>query len=102
MITPFGPSVEEVPLPSSPLVNVIAQVRFPAVMKIEADKSFVSTFQEAIRQDYPILRPERQLGVMIGPSGVHAPGRRHRLALRSSGPRCMAGDPGLVVRLAFG
>lgn len=69
-ITPFGPSVEEVPLPSSPLVNVIAQVRFPAVMKIEADKSFVATFQEAIRQDYPILRTERQLGVMIGPSGA--------------------------------
>jgi uncharacterized protein (TIGR04255 family) len=70
ILTPFGSSVEEVPLPSSPLVNVIAQIRFPAVMKIEADKSFVSTFQEAIRQDYPILRPERQLGVMIGPSGV--------------------------------
>jgi uncharacterized protein (TIGR04255 family) len=67
---PFGLSVEEVPLSRSLLVNVIAQVRFPAVMKIEADKSFVATFQEAIRQDYPILRAERQLGVMIGPSGV--------------------------------
>lgn len=69
-MTPFGPSVEEVPLPASPLVNVIAQVRFPAVMRIEADKGFVATFQEAIRQDYPILRAERQLGVMIGPAGV--------------------------------
>jgi uncharacterized protein (TIGR04255 family) len=68
--TPFGPSVEEVPLTRAPLVNVIAQVRFPAVMKIEADSSFVATFQEAIRKDYPILRPERQLGVMIGPGGV--------------------------------
>jgi uncharacterized protein (TIGR04255 family) len=69
-MTPFGPSVEEVLLPASPLVNVIAQVRFPAVMRIEADKGFVATFQEAIRQDYPILRAERQLGVMIGPAGV--------------------------------
>ena len=67
--TPFGPSVQEVPLTRAPLVNVIAQVRFPAVMKIE-DNAFVANFQEAIRKDYPILRPERQLGVMIGPGGV--------------------------------
>jgi uncharacterized protein (TIGR04255 family) len=67
---PFGPSAEEVPLPASPLVNVIAQVRFPPVMRIEADKAFVATFQEAIRHDYPILRAERQLGVMVGPAGV--------------------------------
>jgi len=68
-ITPFGPSVQEVPLTRAPLVNVIAQVRFPAVMKIE-DSAFVANFQEAIRRDYPILRPERQLGVLIGPGGV--------------------------------
>jgi uncharacterized protein (TIGR04255 family) len=70
MTVPFGPSVQEVPLTRAPLVNVIAQVRFPAVMKIEADSGFVATFQESIRKDYPILRPERQLGVMIGPGGV--------------------------------
>lgn len=69
-MTPFGPSVQEVPLSRAPLVNVIAQVRFPAVMKIEADSGFVATFQELIRKDYPILRPERQLGVLIGPGGI--------------------------------
>lgn len=68
--SPFGASVEEILLSASPLVNVIAQVRFPAVMRIETDRSFVSAFQESIRHDYPILRGERQLGVMIGPSGV--------------------------------
>ena len=68
-MTPFGPSVQEVPLTRAPLVNVIVQVRFPAVMKIE-DSAFVANFQEAIRTDYPILRPERQLGVLIGPGGV--------------------------------
>jgi uncharacterized protein (TIGR04255 family) len=68
-VTPFGPSVPEVPLTRAPLVNVIAQVRFPAVMKIE-DRGFVADFQEAIRKDYPILRPERQLGVLIGPGGA--------------------------------
>ncbi len=69
-MTPFGPPVQEVPLSRAPLVNVIAQVRFPAVMKIEADRGFVATFQESIRNDYPILRQERQLGVMMGPGGV--------------------------------
>ena len=68
-MTPFGPTVQEVSLTRDPLVNIIAQVRFPAVMKIE-DSAFVANFQEAIRKDYPILRPERQLGVMIGPGGV--------------------------------
>ena len=68
-MTPFGPSVQEVRLARAPLVNVIAQVRFPAVMKIE-DSAFVANFQEAIRNDYPILRSERQLGVLIGPGGV--------------------------------
>jgi uncharacterized protein (TIGR04255 family) len=70
--TPFGAPVQEVPLSRAPLVNVIAQVRFPAVMKIEADSGFVATFQELIRKDYPILRPERQLGVMVGPGGVQS------------------------------
>lgn len=69
-MTPFGPSVPEVPLAKAPLVSVIAQVRFPPVMKIEADGAFVATFQEAIRKEYPILRPERQLGVMVGPGGI--------------------------------
>lgn len=69
-LTPFGPSVDEVPLTRAPLVNVIAQVRFPAVMKIDGDSGVVGTFQELIRKDYPILRPERQLGVLIGPGGV--------------------------------
>ena len=67
--TPFGPPAQEMPLIRAPLVNVIAQVRFPAVMKIE-DSAFVANFQETIRKDYPILRPERQLGVLIGPGGV--------------------------------
>jgi uncharacterized protein (TIGR04255 family) len=62
--------VEEVPLRDSPLVGVIAQVRFPAVMSIQPDSSFVAPFQEALRKDYPVLRQERQLQVLIGPSGA--------------------------------
>src|SRR5207302_6060775 len=48
---------------------VIAQVRFPAVVSIQADPVFVAPFQEALRKDYPILRQERQLQVLIGPTG---------------------------------
>ena len=68
--TPFGPSVEEVHLSSSPLVGVIAQVRFPAVTSIQPGSSFVAPFQEALRKDYPVLRQERQLQVLVGPSGA--------------------------------
>jgi uncharacterized protein (TIGR04255 family) len=68
--TPFGPPVKEVPLRNAPIVSVIAQVRFPAVMSIQPDSSFVAPFQEALRKDYPILRQERQLQILIGPSGA--------------------------------
>jgi uncharacterized protein (TIGR04255 family) len=67
--TPFGPPVQEVPLRHAPLVSVIAQVRFPPVMSIQADPGFVAPFQEALRSDYPIMRQERQLQVLIGPTG---------------------------------
>src|SRR5580692_10662572 len=66
---PFGPPVDEVHLQNSPLVSVIAQVRFPAVVAIQGEPSFVAPFQEKLRKDYPILRQERQLQVLIGPSG---------------------------------
>lgn len=68
--TPFGPPVKEVPLRNAPIVSVIAQVRFPAVISIQPDSSFVAPFQEALRKDYPVLRQERQLQVLIGPSGA--------------------------------
>ena len=80
-MTPFGPSVQEVPLTRAPLVNVIAQVRFPAVMKIEADSGFVATFQELIRK---------------------ATGRRDGLALRDQGPGCLAGNTGSNLRVPLG
>ena len=66
---PFGSPVTEVPLSKAPLVHVIAQVRFPQVLSID-DPSFVAGFQERIRDQYPILRQERQIGMEIGPAGV--------------------------------
>lgn len=67
--TPFGPPVPEVRLSASPLILVVAQLRFPRIVAIET-AGFIAGFQEALRADYPILRPERQVELHIGPSGA--------------------------------
>jgi uncharacterized protein (TIGR04255 family) len=59
----------EVPLASAPLVRVIAQVRFPLVASIEKQE-FIGPFQEAIRREYPILRQERESGIVLTPAGI--------------------------------
>lgn len=59
----------EVSLPSAPLVRVLAQVRFPQILSIEK-QDFVAAFQEAIRDQYPVLRSERTQGIAVGPQGA--------------------------------
>ncbi|HBB35884.1 MAG TPA: TIGR04255 family protein [Cyanobacteria bacterium UBA8803] len=59
----------EVPLKEAPLILVLAQVRFPVILSIK-DSSFVAPFQEAIRENYPILQPEQTRGLILGPQGV--------------------------------
>jgi len=59
---------EEVPLPDAPLVRVVAQVRFPPIVSIDRPE-FIGPFQEAIRDTYPILRPERTHALVVGPQG---------------------------------
>jgi uncharacterized protein (TIGR04255 family) len=60
---------KEVPLTAAPLIRVIAQVNFPPILSIEKNE-FVGSFQEAIRSDYPILRPEQIQGFAFSPQGV--------------------------------
>lgn len=68
--SPFGDEpLKEIPLPDAPLVRVVSQARFPQIASIEK-REFVGTFQEAIRSDYPILREEHGIALMIGPNGV--------------------------------
>ncbi len=62
-----SPPSEE-PLTKAPLVRVIAQVRFPPILSIEK-KEFVGSFQEAIRDKYPILQPEKTQGFILDPQG---------------------------------
>jgi uncharacterized protein (TIGR04255 family) len=59
----------EVPLDRAPLIRVLAQVRFPPILSI-ADSSYVAAFQEAIREEYPTLRPEQILEAAPGRDGV--------------------------------
>ena len=64
-----GPPPPEVPLTDPPLVRVIAQVRFPLIASLEKRK-FIASFQEAIREFYPVLRPEEGRSVVLGSQGV--------------------------------
>lgn len=64
-----GPPPAEVPLDAPPLVRVVAQVRFPVIASIEK-REFIAPFQEAIRGDYPVLRPEQNRSFTLGPEGV--------------------------------
>lgn len=64
-----GPPPAEVPLTDAPLVRVIAQARFPLVASVE-QRDFVAPFQEAIRAEYPVLRPEQSRSVVFGQTGM--------------------------------
>lgn len=67
-----APPPEEVPLKDAPLIRVIAQVRFPPILSIEK-KDFVGSFQEAIREKYPILQPEQTQTFVFGPQDAVQP-----------------------------
>lgn len=65
-------SPKEVPLKNAPLIRVIAQMRFPTILSIE-NKGFVSSFQEAIREDYSILQPKKTQDFILGEEGLILP-----------------------------
>ncbi len=64
-----APVPQEVHLEAAPLVRVVAQVRFPLVASIE-QRDFIAPFQEAIRREYPALRPEKNFGMVVGSNGL--------------------------------
>lgn len=66
-----APTPKEVPLKDPPLVRVLAQLRFPKIASIVRD-DFIGPFQEAIRQEYPILRPEEGHDIVVVPEGVQS------------------------------
>jgi len=76
---PLGGSAPlEVPLPKSPLVRVVAQVRLPGIIKIGLPEE-ASRFQEAIRTEYPLFEQNSMNEVRIdlaagAPSIQQSPG----------------------------
>lgn len=69
--TPFGDPVVGTPLADAPLVAVLAQVRFPPITSI-AREEFIGPFQELVRREFPVLRQEREMSVVLTPDGVKA------------------------------
>jgi uncharacterized protein (TIGR04255 family) len=65
-----SPPPKEVPLDKAPLVRVVAQVRFPINLSVD-QKDNVSLFQQAMRDEYPILRQEQSMA--ITPQGIIQP-----------------------------
>jgi len=66
---PFGDDIVEVVLPLPPLIRVVAQIRFPPVASV-SNQAFMAPFQEALRRDYPILRQEREVSLVVGADGA--------------------------------
>ncbi len=67
----------EKPLERAPLIRVIAQVRFPVVVGIEAPE-LVVPFQDSIRSIYPVLR-QKQIRRIVLERGVQAEGPPSRV-----------------------
>ncbi len=72
--TPFGDEpLDEILLSDAPLIAVVAQLRFPPVASI-AREEFIGPFQEALRSDYPVLRAEQEVSLILTQSGIGAGG----------------------------
>jgi uncharacterized protein (TIGR04255 family) len=70
---PFGDDpVEEVPLPGSPLVRALAQVRFPnlAALSTPSADATVGRIVEHLKDDYPIIGEQREAQLVMTQEGV--------------------------------
>lgn len=74
---PFGvDDPVEVPLTNAPLDRVIAQVRVPRTPKLTSEAS-IDHVRDVIGGEYPILRQEDEMEIVIGPNGaVSSPSQR--------------------------
>ncbi|PWU19989.1 MAG: hypothetical protein C5B49_04975 [Bdellovibrio sp.] len=58
------PKYKEVRLPRAPLEVVLAQVRYESILAIQSQPNIIP-FQDSIRKDYPILRPQQSQATSI-------------------------------------
>jgi uncharacterized protein (TIGR04255 family) len=61
--------VAEIPLARAPLVNVLAQVRYPKIPLFGTEEGAAS-LRDQLRERYPILRQESALALVVSSSGV--------------------------------
>lgn len=76
MLTPEAlglPSAERLLFPTPPLKLAVCQIRFPAILKISTPAG-VAALQEAIQGDYPLLRTESGIALLVEVQG----GATHR------------------------
>lgn len=62
------PRVADIRLAKSPLTEVICQVRFPPILRIEA--GLPSTFQDLVRERFPLFEVEQGLRIRVSASGM--------------------------------
>ena len=63
-----GTSIAEVLLQNSPIVTVLAQLRFPTAASLTT-LSGIADFQSALRDTYPVMRHEDQTMAKLSPDG---------------------------------
>src|SRR5258708_913017 len=76
------PEYERVVFANSPLRLVIAQIRFPILLRF-GDSTFLAPFHEAIRSDYPHVLRENQVSVALSPRGLQAGPGENMVRFRS-------------------
>lgn len=63
--TPFiGPPPSDIPLQNTPLIRVIAQIRFSRLLSLEG-QDFAALYQKLIKDDFPILEKEDQYNFQL-------------------------------------
>lgn len=69
MKQPFGEErLAEIPLDPAPIIMVVAQLRFPAMVSLTSEAS-LGVFQDAIRSDYPIMERQEFHPLVFTPNG---------------------------------
>lgn len=65
------PDYDQVVFAKPPLRVVLAQIRFPTLFRFQ-ERPFLAPFHDAIREAYPRVELERQVGVKVSPQGAES------------------------------
>jgi uncharacterized protein (TIGR04255 family) len=65
--------IPDVILTSPPLIEVICQVRFPTVLRLQHDASLVAQVQDSLRKEYPVMEAGAVLALSVPGDPQDAP-----------------------------